>query len=45
MKREVFYFGGVGVFSIKTKLGVLALGPRHSSEGDGMVVDVSEGEW
>ena len=45
MKREVFYFGGVGVFSIKTKLGVLALGPPHSSEGDGMVVEGCEGAW
>ena len=45
VKREVFYFGGVGGFSIKTKLGVLALGPPHSSKGDGMVVEGCEGAW
>ena len=45
VKREVFYFGGVEVFPIKTELGVLALGQPHSSKGDGMVVEGCEGEW
>ena len=45
MKREVFYFEGVVVFSIKMEHHVLALGPPHSSKGDGMVVEGCEGGW
>ena len=45
VKREVFYFGGVAIFSIKIELHVLELGPPHSSKGHGMVVEGCEGGW